>query len=381
MSSKIYHLFKASSYLLVKQMISNFLQYTSVDHHFIIFLDSDEWKVKYETFFASLSYCSYEYVSGGQRIQSKIYSRLLHPIVYRGTDGMFTRSEIVLYSYLEECSYSNLLIHGDYMFYGNGIFRALCLSRIKHKAWVCWGAIPPKNKKSFFYPITYGYYRDKYFASCSFINTLLEGDQADLKLMKVNKKITLCPYIIDTPHIEAYYVAKQKKVLVGNSGLYIGNYKSLLSQIRQQNIHFTFMMSYGCSKEQQAEFLKDAASYLGDSFELWTKNLEMDEYLKKLCSFSVYICNVERQTGLGAIQACLLLGLRCYLIGKNLEHFRYLGFKVHSMDELNGVMDWKCIFSNDYENEVEYNKRQWMKVFDPTILGKRWDKLFSVLER
>lgn len=380
MSSKIYHLFKASSFVLVKQMISNFLQYTSNVHYFIIYLDSDDWRKKYEKFFDELGFYDYEYICKGASIKHNFLSWIKHPVIYRGIEGKFTQIERVLYSYLENCSYPNLLIHGDYMFYGNGVFHALSLSKIKRKAWVCWGAIPPQNKKSFYYPITYGYYRDKFLASCCFINTLLEGDQEDLKLLEFNKNVTLCPYIIDTPPITNFDVPKQKKILVGNSGLYVDNYKLLLSRIRQRNMYFTFMMSYGCTKVQQTQFLKEAISCLGNNTDLWTKNLEMDEYLKKLSSFSVYVCNVERQTGLGAIQACLSLGLRCFLTGKNLEHFRFLGFKVHSMDEFYDMMERNCIFADEYDDEIAYNKKQWSKVFNPNMLGKRWDKLFAMLE-
>ena len=380
MSNKIYHLFKASSYLLVKQMISNFLHYTSNQHHFIIFLDSDEWKSKYELLFADLGCYGYEYISEADKVEQSFLSMLKHPVIYRGTEGCFSKAEKVLYSYLEHCSYPNLLIHGDYMFFGKGFYRALFLSKIKCKAWVCWGAIPARNKKSFYYRITYGYYRDMFFTSCRFINTLLEGDQADFRLLKFNKNITLCPYIIDTPKIATTDKIKQNTVLIGNSGLYVDSYESLLPRVKHKNIHFTFMMSYGCDEKQKEEFQKKASSFLGSNFELWTENFAISEYLKKVSSFSIYICNVERQTGLGAIQACLSLGIRCYLRGKNLEHFQFLGFRVHSVEELNEEKGWNNMFSNEYEKEITYNKKQWMKVFDPVLLGKQWNLLFRLLK-
>ena len=84
MSNKIYHLFKASSYLLVKQMISNFLHYTSNQHHFIIFLDSDEWKSKYELLFADLGCYGYEYISEADKVEQSFLSMLKHPVIYRG---------------------------------------------------------------------------------------------------------------------------------------------------------------------------------------------------------------------------------------------------------------------------------------------------------
>lgn len=300
--------------------------------------------------------------------------RIKNPVIYRGADGNFSNEEQRLYFFLENCTYPNLLIHGDDMFYGNGLFRALKVSRISRKAWVCWGAIPAKNRKSIYYRFTYGYYRDVFFSSCIFVNALLEGDQVDLQ-NSIGGKVTLCPYI-DTPHSLSYKIDRENKVLVGNSGLYIDSYKAFVSTVQCKNIPFTFMISYGCEGEEAQNFI----NFVGERLEqanFWTENLPLEKYLEKVSGYSVYVCNVERQTGLGAIQACLSLGLKCYLKGKNLEHFKYLGFKVHSVEELNGIKGWRHIFED--KEEGEYNQKQWQKVFDPIRSGKHWDELFEML--
>lgn len=339
-------------------------------------MDSDEWIAQYNFLFESISYSDYEYIWGGSKNHTTVslWNRIKHPIFYRSKEGVFSKEEQMLYSFLENCNYPNLLIHGDDMFYGNGLFRALKLSKISRKAWVCWGAIPKKNRKSIYYRITYGYYRDVFFSSCIFINSLLEGDQIDLQ-KRIGGKITLCPYI-DTPHSLSYKTDRMNKVLVGNSGLYINSYKEFVSSVQEKTIPFTFMMSYGCEKKQGQNFMDFANSEL-EHVDFWTENLPLEDYLKKVAGYSVYICNVERQTGLGAIQACLSLGLKCYLKGKNLEHFKYLGFKVHSVEELNDNKGWENIFED--KEERDYNQKQWQKVFDPIKCGKRWDELFKML--
>ncbi len=303
-----------------------------------------------------------------------MWGRMTNPVIYRGSDGKFSNEEKKLYSFIERCTYPNILIHGDDMFYGNGLFRALKISKISRKAWVCWGAIPKKIRKSIYYRMTYGYYRDVYFSSCIFINALLEGDQIDLQ-KRIGGKITLCPYI-DTPHSLSYKTDRMAKVLVGNSGLYIDSYKAFVSSVQDKAIPFTFMMSYGCEKEQGQNFMDFANNEL-EHADFWTENLPLEKYLEKVSGYSAYICNVDRQTGLGAIQACLSLGLKCYLKGKNLEHFKYLGFKVHSVEELNDKRGWETMFED--KEEGKYNQKQWQKVFDPIKSGKRWDELFEML--
>lgn len=375
MQSKVYHLFKASSYILVKQMICNYLKYTSFNHHFIIFMDNQEWEDRYNQIFASLGYTSYEYIGGNDRkCLRQLWERMKNPVVYRGIEGKFSNEELALYSFIEKCAYPNLLVHGDDMFYGNGLFRALKISKISRKAWVCWGAIPKQIRKSIYYKLTYGYYRDMFFSSCIFINALLEGDQVDLQ-KRIGGKITLCPYI-DTPHSLSYGMERKNKVLVGNSGLYIDSYWAFVSSVPCKNIPFTFMMSYGCDGGQDKNF-RNFADKMLENADFWTENLPLERYLEKVSGYSVYICNVERQTGLGAIQACLSLGLKCYLKGKNLEHFKYLGFKVHSVEELSDIKGWRHIFED--KEEGKYNQKQWLKVFDPIRSGQRWDELFEML--
>ena len=94
-------------------------------------------------------------------------------------------------------------------------------------------------------------------------------------------------------------------------------------------------LNYNLIKDDRYNLLvKLGQEYYGGKFSTIENFMTQNEYLDFLKGYDIYICGELRQTGLGAINRALRLGIKVYLNGNNLEWFKQLGCVVYSTSQI-----------------------------------------------
>lgn len=82
-----------------------------------------------------------------------------------------------------------------------------------------------------------------------------------------------------------------------------------LNRFSGENISIQCMLHYDLNKNKKYnQLLKVGDDLFKSNFYLNTILYSLDEYFQYMNKCDIYICGVDRQTGLGAINACLRLG-------------------------------------------------------------------------
>lgn len=145
-------------------------------------------------------------------------------------------------------------------------------------------------------------------------------------------------------------------VLLGNNPTCIGGYIQTLPLLEpyKGKIVVKCMLNYSLVKDELYEKLMRLGTTLfGDEF-ISSEEFYEDrkEYLKYINDIDIYICPVERQSGLGAINYCLRLGKKIYITGKNYDWIVSQGAQVFRYDHLKGGLSFED-FSEELPKEVK----------------------------
>lgn len=112
-------------------------------------------------------------------------------------------------------------------------------------------------------------------------------------------------------------------VLLGNSHYWIDSYIKMLPLLKQYagKIKVQCMLNYEFEKKEKYQTLVDLGkTFFGDDFK--TNEVfysKYADYIHYMNGCDIYVCAVDKQTGLGAISTCLRLGKKIYITGNNLE--------------------------------------------------------------
>lgn len=351
---KIYHIFPVRATHLVLDISESLIKYFNDNEMSIILIgdSSDSYKY-YVELFSNFSFNNYH-------ICKNIYE-----FIRLNVDKKFP-----------------IIVHSDRIQW----LAILSIYNFKNINWVNWGSGLRLNRnfKSFIiYPFKLLIYKN-----LKNIVVLSSQDMVDIKKYFYIKKVFLISYISklnDSDEFEYNIIDfKDKKreyinVLFGNNVtciLFYIQYLDVLTKIKNQ-IKIQCMLNYfldNNNNEYKQLILKGEKLY-GDNFSVNTDTYNLNDYIDYINKFDVYVCDVKRQTGLGAIYTCLRIGKKIYLSGNNFNFISSLGCKIFHCDELK--INPETILIPLCKNDIELNRKIIFEYLDSKNLIFKWNQFFD----
>lgn len=269
---------------------------------------------------------------GNKQLDEKLYKNQFALVGF--TNYVFCYSFWQLVRILRQYRKETLLFHaGDYSWR----FTALVLG-CKNINWVCWGGGTKisNNLRSKIGAVLKRYM----FRRCKSIVTLMEPERSDIVGafgVSPQKVWTISYTSSNDDESEIDLLCKKLSnqnnfqidkpvVFLGNSHHWIKSYITMLSCLQhfKGKIKVQCMLNYDFEKGKQYETLVDLGhSLFGEDFQTNESFYnDFSDYVNYMNQCDIYVCAVERQTGLGAISTCMRLGKKIYITGDNLEWVR-----------------------------------------------------------
>lgn len=312
---------------------------------------------------------------GKRKMYKQMYVELYSRLGFK--NYFFCQSYWQLVKLLYHFRKSTLLFHAGSYYWHLTAF----LIRCKSVNWVCWGGgTTPSNNRFSSMVMLLKKYIFNHFHS---IVTLMEPERKEIiQYFGVNpQKVHTIPYASSGENVsEASLYCKQlllnqhfdkttkPVVFLGNSQYWINSYIDMLPRLSKYKgkIKIQCMLNYPFKKtENYFELLKLGRSIFGDDFrtnEDYYSNWK--DYIDYMNSCDIYICSVDRQTGLGAISTCLQLGKKIYITGNNLEwvrnEYKSIVFPVDIIDE---QLSYDMFVKPLSEEEKEHNFQNKIKCY------------------
>lgn len=378
----IYHYILGDVPQLSKDIITEFIKYSSLKNYFIIHLNNPKFKSEYDALFKELHFSNYEYC-GIQKISfldifKCIYFELRHPI-FALKRVKLSRFDFKTNSFLLNFKGNNIVAHGELSQLGLNFLRIINYKKISH-CWVCWGSIPKLMRNGRIFTNLRPYSQlVSFIINARKIICLTNSDSRIISNRFMVNNTIFRPYV---ESIDFYRDPLHKdSVIVGNSAHYLREHMyvtKLLSHIKGVNI--TYMVNYGITNKNEIDRFKKECELLAPFSNriYWEEVVPFAEYEKILGSHSVYISGIERQSGLGAIYSAISMGLKIYLTGVNYEHLRDMGITVHHINELKSINRLKELYDENVEN-LKNNKKVLKKLLDPITGINAWDIILKEL--
>jgi len=303
----IIHVFTANRTHLVPSIIRGFIEKITGEHFFLLASDSEFDKTTYENLFSKYSHKRYKFVT----------------------------SFFELIAEAKKYKNNYILLHGvpyHWMLY-------FTLFGFKNVNWICWGTgakINDNIKSKLSAPLKKLIYKrfDK-------VITLMEQDSKSLKEdFGINS--TVIPYMglhykfpYSRDHLEKNKLDVNNIVYIGNNSSALSTYQPMIEKLSKFNkkIKVKCMLNYSFKKSKMSDnLIKRGQELFGENFSIDTKLYSLNEYYEYMDKCDIYICAVEKQTGLSAIYTALRLGKKLFLKGKNYEWIKSLGCKVFHVD-------------------------------------------------
>lgn len=144
-------------------------------------------------------------------------------------------------------------------------------------------------------------------------------------------------------------------ILIGNSASYENNHLDLFHLLLDFDLtgrNIICPLSYG-DEQYRDHIISKGKEYFGDAFKPLIEFLDLSEYKRKISSCSIVLMNHLRQQAVGNINIALVSGAKVFLDSANplFEHYRNLGVKVFSMNELH-----QHSFSRLSEEDAQKNR-------------------------
>lgn len=252
----------------------------------------------------------------------------------------YLNSSFKLYQLLVENRHNRIVIHG----LSYTTLAIVALSKHPNVYWVCWGSgcsINDSIKSKLSKHIKRWIYNH---FEC--LITLMSPDQLSLENdIKVKSKTCTLPYFIkDKQDLFPFRLDDllnnknvTAKVLLGNNPSSIDSYylaTKALSHLAP-DLYITCMMNYSYTEGHKELALLELGRKLhNDNFQFSTEFYNILDYFYYMNNYDIYICAVEYQTGLGALNTMLKLGKKIYLTGKNLKWARQMSAIVFDYNDL-----------------------------------------------
>lgn len=220
----------------------------------------------------------------------------------------------------------------------------LALRNLKNIYWVCWGAGAKINYRNFrsvlFHPFKILLYkRFKKIAALMFQDK--QSLEKNFFLQNVDLLSYFDPSLKPFPFtVEELSFQKGKDegtIYVGNNSSSLFSYAKVLEILKDhKNIErIDCMANYNFTENNVASQLRlKGIEYFGDKFTLNTQFYSLDEYYNYMKQCDIYICAVEKQTGLAAIYTTLRMGKKIFLTGHNYEWINSMGCTVFHTEDL-----------------------------------------------
>lgn len=253
--------------------------------------------------------------------------------------------------------------------------------------WVCWGS--GCNQPESFIGKKIVWLKKFIYSRLSKIVVLMTPDKLSLETyyMVSANKIQVIPYMgvgyekadsIYNDLRQKHVFAESGKVLVllGNNNFSKKSYIDLVKRLSvyKGKILVQCMLHYSLNKDKEYyELLRIGKDIFGEDFrsneEFYEKN---EEYVRYMNKCDIYICGVEKQTGLGAIGACLRLGKKVYITGNNYDWITSnYHAKVFRSDDIKESLPFEEFAKDLTFEEREYNYNC-MKQKTTVELWKSW---------
>ena len=300
----IVHIFIGSRYHLVPIISEGIITHYSqdADHFFVLYGKSNMDKQKYITLFSQYHFSDYVFCHSLSEFSKIIWNFRQYPILFHS--GAYSWFAI-----------ANLL-------------------RAKKLHWICWGAGSAINKKNYKSLLMTPIKRWLYNKFKSII-VLMDGDKKTIveDFQVPSKKISILSYASNegkSPYDELILklLMEEKEqeqkplVLLGNSPRCFSSYFEMLPRLSQYKgkIRVQCMNHYSLTRDEEYNKLISLGKELfGDDFRSNEDFYNLEDYVHYMNTCDIYICSVDRQSGLGAATTCLKLGKKVFVHGKNYD--------------------------------------------------------------
>ena len=285
--------------------------------------------------------------------------------VYTNLLNRYTNVSYSFYDKLENVKSCDRMIKESITFthgltYLNSV--KLKLYGFKNVHWICWGESVNKShglSASLFYPV-----KRFLMGKIDGVITLMSSDEEKLKNNYGLRRVETIGYFsasksTDFSKEELYSKPLTHKVLLGNNSSCISDFIKHVENLKRFAglIEVHCLLNYNLNKDDRYnQLIKLGQEYYGDKFSTIENFMTQNEYLDFLKGYDIYICGELRQTGLGAINRALRLGIKVYLNGNNLEWFKQLGCVVYSTSQISqqSFVEFEAPLSFD-ERITNYN--------------------------
>lgn len=359
MNKIIYHVFSATASHLSLNLIWSILK-NSTHKHFFILIGEEKKRNLYVEMFNSQQADEYVYYSSFQEFK-------------RGVSLVIDKDSCVLLHAGEYAWMAFFLLHG-----------------YRNVNWVCWGSgmvlgKTLKSKCSFL--VKYVLYN--YFKSVVVLMT------PELEYAKRVYRIKNAFYIPYLGKVDSLYEFSEQKIteraqkgrgeklvlFLGNNVYSIPSYIALLDILYhlKGKVEIHCMMNYSLKENNLCydSLCAKGTKMYGQDFVVHTEFYDLKDYPDFMDMCDVYICDMKKQTGLGAIHTCIKLGKKLYLSGNNFSFFKGQDYIVHSCEELNRILIEEL---GDYSLEDRlYNYRNYRKLNDFGKRVEQWEKYYDFI--
>lgn len=350
----MYHVFSAKTYHLTPHLIESTIEKIPNDHFFII-MGPENVPVNW-----------------------KLYSSLFQKLNFKKFLFATSLSELRQIADLDKKSL--IILHGD------SYIRMLYFYKKKYKNvhWVCWGSGTKINKslKSYFSAIL----KKKIYKFFKSIITLNEVDHIELQRNFKLSKIHTIPYLGSLHNMQNFKkenlqsTKSNNLVYIGNNSSCLPSYPEMIRKLAQFSpaVGVQCMLNYDLVEDEFYTNLKNEAVLLfGDKFRMNTEFYELQDYPDYMNKCDIYICNVDRQSGLAAIYITLVLGKKLFLRGNNYNFIKSLGCIIYNVDEIE-KMSSEDFLSPLALSSKEINFDIIMEYLDDNNIIRKWNNFFAI---
>lgn len=360
----IVHVFIGNRYHLVPIISEGILTHYSQDanHFFVLFGNSDLDEQKYVTLFSQHHFSNYVFC----------YSLI-----------EFSK---IIWTYRN----NSILFHsGSYSW-----FTVANLLRAKKLHWICWGAgssINRKNIKSILMtPLKRWLYNN--FQS---IIVLMDDDKKTIvedfhvcpkkvSVMSYSSNEGKSPYdeLIQKLLIEEKEQNLKPLVLLGNSPRCFSSYFEMLPRLAQYKgkIRVQCMNHYSLVRnEEYNRLISLGKSIFGEDFRSNEEFYNFEDYIQYMNLCDIYICSVDRQSGLGAATNCLRLGKKIFVHGKNYNWLKvHLNCVIFDTDQITPSLSYEDFISPLSKKEQFFNYNAVAQ--DKIDSAKKWHDFYRSID-
>lgn len=231
------------------------------------------------------------------------------------------------------------------------------MKKFKDVNWICWGGGVRTNLKNW-KSVIIAPIRKIMYGSFNKVGVLMPQDATLLQNSFGLKNISLLSYFgsVNTFPYKEEDLLKIKddpkesiRVYLGNNSSCIKSYISLCNElaVHKNGIEINCMLNYSFKENESSQKLREVGTEIyQNKFNMDTKLYPLNEYYVYMDLCDIYICDMQKQTGLGAIFTCLRLGKKIFLSGANYEWMVDLGCKVYHVNDI------KAMKSEEFMKEI-----------------------------